>query len=94
MILFIGKKWVLEFERGRLALSNKPVKKGTQLRFAVYVPWVYYDPEEGDGWGGINKVFKAEATTVVEMARDPELDFTYARVSLLGFGLSFSMQIH
>lgn len=82
-------RWSLRFWRGRISLDRQVT---SIIQLAVYIPWVYYDPEEYDGFAGNNKVFKAEANTIICVTRDPELSFTGVTVKVLGFGAGWSFQ--
>ncbi len=82
--------WNLSFDRGRIVFAK--LNHHPFLTLMLLLPWAYYDPSEYDGFAGYNRVFKIHADTQVEFTSDPETDFRYVKVVVLGFGASFTYQ--
>ena len=81
----------ISFDRGRLLFSWE-FDKIKMCTFMILLPWAYYDPNEYDGFAGYNKTFKIHADTELAVSRDPEIDFWYFKLAVLGLGASFTYQ--
>lgn len=80
----------ITFDRGRFIFAHGDNYPARTLM--ILLPWAYYDPSEYDGLASYNKTFKIHADTQLEVSRDAEVDFWYAKIELLGFGVSYTYQ--